>query len=57
MLYPDQKGFLFLYPYWVRFTFKCELSGLTQVLATESPIKMMKYTFYYTLKAFFSQNI
>ena len=29
------------------------LSGLTQFLATESPLKIMKNTFYFTLKALF----
>ena len=34
--------------------FKGALSGLRQFLATESPLKLMKCTFYFTLKAFHS---
>ena len=33
------------------------LSGLRQLLATESPLKMMKNTFYSILKALFVLNI
>ena len=33
------------------------LSGLIQVLATESPLKMMKNAFYFTLKALFVLKI
>ena len=33
-------------------TLKSTLSGLGQFLVTESPFKMMKSTFYFTLKAF-----
>ena len=33
--------------------FKGALSDLRQFLATESPLKMMKNAFYFTLKAFF----
>ena len=33
--------------------FKGALSVLRQFLATESPLKMMKNAFYFTLKAFF----
>ena len=29
------------------------LSGLSQFLATESPLKMMQHAFYFTLKALF----
>ena len=36
-----------------RFWFKGALLGLTQFLATESPLKMMKNAFYFILKAFF----
>ena len=32
---------------------KCALSGLRQFLATERPFKMMKNTFYFTLKGLF----
>ena len=32
---------------------KGALSGLRQFLATESPLKMMKNSFYFTLKALF----
>ena len=32
---------------------KGALSGLRQLLATESPLKMMKNAFYFTLKALF----
>ena len=34
-------------------TFKGALSGLKQLLATESPLKMMKNAFYFTSKALF----
>ena len=33
--------------------FKCALPGLRQFFATESPLKMMKNTFYFTSKALF----
>ena len=33
--------------------FKGALSGMRQFLATESPLKMMKNAFYFTLKALF----
>ena len=33
------------------------LSGLTQFLATESPLKMMRNTFYFTSKALFFLKI
>ena len=36
---------------------KGALSGLIQVLATESPLKMMKNAFYFTLKALFVLKI
>ena len=36
---------------------KGALSGLRQFLATESPLKMMKNAFYFTLKAFFVLKI
>ena len=36
---------------------KGALSGLRQLLATESPLKMMKNTFYFTLKALFVLKI
>ena len=35
------------------FVVKDALSGLRQFLATESPLKMMKNAFYFTLKALF----
>ena len=34
-----------------------KLQGLRQFLATESPLKMMKNTFYFTLKALFVLKI
>ena len=37
--------------------FKGALSGLRQLLATESPLKMMKNAFYFTLKALFVLKI
>ena len=37
--------------------FKGVLSGLRQVLATESPLKMMKNAFYFTSKALFVLKI
>ena len=36
---------------------KGALSGLTQFLATENPLKMMKNTFYFTSKALFILKI
>ena len=36
---------------------KGALSGLRQFLATESPFKMMKNTFYFTSKALFSRYL
>ena len=36
---------------------KGALSGLKQFLAAESPLKMMRNNFYFTLKAFFVLNI
>ena len=36
---------------------KGALSGLRQFLATESPLKMMKNAFYFTLKALFVLKI
>ena len=39
------------------FIFKGALSGLRQVLVTESPLKMMKNAFYFTLKALFVLKI
>ena len=36
---------------------KDTLSGLRQFLVTESPLKMMKNTFYFTLKALFVLKI
>ena len=36
---------------------KGALTGLRQFLATESPLKMMKNTFYFTLKALFVLKI
>ena len=38
-------------------TFKGALSGLRQSLATESPLKMIKNAFYFTLKALFVLKI
>ena len=46
----------FLLEFW-NHKFKGALSGLRQFLATESPLKMMKYAFYFTLKALFVLNI
>ena len=37
--------------YWILFSFKGTLSGLKQFLASESPLKVMKNAFYFTLKA------
>ena len=37
--------------------FKDALSGLRQFLATESPLKVMKNAFYFTLKALFVLKI
>ena len=37
--------------------FKGALSGLRQFLATESPLKMMKNAFYFTLKSLFVLKI
>ena len=37
--------------------FKGALSYLRQFLATESPLKMMKYAFYFDLKALFVLKI
>ena len=53
------------HPSWSLFLIKCEiceifkgaLSGLRQFLATESPLKMMKNAFYFTLKALFVLKI
>ena len=39
------------------FNFKVALSDLRQFLATESPLKMMKNAFYFTLKAIFVLKI
>ena len=36
---------------------KSALSGLRQVLATESPLKIMKNDFYFTLKVLFVLKI
>ena len=36
---------------------KGALSGLRQFLATESPLKMVKDAFYFTLKALFAHKI
>ena len=36
---------------------KCALSGLRQFLVTESPLKLMKTPFYFTLKALFVLKI
>ena len=36
----------------IKFSFKGALSGLRQFWATESPLKIMKNPFYFTLKAF-----
>ena len=38
-------------------TVKGELSGLRQLLATESHVKMMKNASYFTFKALFVQDI
>ena len=48
LLFPDQCEIAKLNP-----LFKRSLSGLRQLLATESPLKMMKNAFYFTLKALF----
>ena len=37
--------------------FKGAISGLRQVLATETPLKMMKNAFYFTLKVLFVLKI
>ena len=37
--------------------FKGALSGLRQLLANESPLKLMKNAFYFTLKALFVLKI
>ena len=37
--------------------FKGAVQGLRQFLITESPLKIMKNAFYFTLKAFFVLNI
>ena len=37
--------------------FKGALLGLRQFLATDSPLNMMKYGFYFTSKALFIPNI
>ena len=37
--------------------FKGTLEGLIQLLATESPLKVMKNAFYFTLKALFVHMI
>ena len=39
------------------FSLKGVLSGLRQFFATESPLKMMKNAFYFTLKALFVLKI
>ena len=41
----------------ITFNFKDVLSGLKQFLATESPLKVMKNAFYFTLKALFVLKI
>ena len=41
------------YRFVAKVTFKDALSGLRQFLATESPLKMMKNAFYFTLKTLF----
>ena len=38
-------------------TLNSTLTGLRQVLATESPLQMMKNAFYFNLKAFFILQI
>ena len=38
-------------------TFKSALPGLTQIMATESPLKMIKNAFYFILKAIFVLKI
>ena len=42
---------------YIAFYFQGALYGLRQFLATESPLKMMKNDFYYTLKALFVLKI
>ena len=42
---------------WVISIFKGALSGLSQFLAIESPLKMMKDAFYFTSKALFVLKI
>ena len=39
------------------FNFEGALSGVKQFLVSESPLKMMKNAFYFTLKAFFVLKI
>ena len=41
----------------IRARFKGALEGLRQLLITESPLKMMKNAFYFTLKALFVVKI
>ena len=38
-------------------TLKSALSGLTQFLTTENPLKIMKNAFYFTLRALFFPKI
>ena len=42
--------------YYFKFVLKSALSSLRQFLITESPLKMMKNTFYFTLKALLVLN-
>ena len=49
-----KKGFLMMK---ILRNLKCALSGLRQFLAAESPFKMMKNAFYFTLKALFVLKI
>ena len=49
--------FLFSFRIAAKRSLKGALSGLTQFLATESPLKMMKNAFYFTSKAVFVLKI
>ena len=51
----DKK--LFIKPYEEQNAFKGSLSGLKQFLTAESPLKMMKNTFYLMIKALFVLKI
>ena len=50
-----QNAFYFMFK--ALFAFKGGLSGLRRILATESPLKVMKSAFYFILKALFVLKI